>query len=195
MVKTKINKKPKPNNNNKQQHNVKKNGKKSDISEFRAQLDALGLKIIEVTADRNCFFWFVYMLLSNLLNTKLLKVIILGWLGEGFENDRGDCLGHVSKRLTLGLKCNLEEVEDSLKNGQIEFQKRALYFIEQTRLVQGARHFMGWKVYVDSVVGAFLTQNTSDKSSFTYMSLSSKYRNKNTLKDLENNNHTKHALD
>ncbi|PWA50994.1 Ovarian tumor, otubain [Artemisia annua] len=56
MVKTKINKKSKPNNNNKQQHNGKKNGKKSDISEFRAQLDALGLKIIEVTADGNCFF-------------------------------------------------------------------------------------------------------------------------------------------
>ncbi|PWA79644.1 Ovarian tumor, otubain [Artemisia annua] len=74
MVKTKINKKPKPNNNNKQQHNGKKNGNKSDISEFRAQLDALGLKIIEVTADGNCFFRFVYMLLSNLLNTKLLKV-------------------------------------------------------------------------------------------------------------------------
>nr|GEW14898.1 OTU domain-containing protein 3 isoform X1 [Tanacetum cinerariifolium] len=57
MVKTKINKKSKPNNNNKQHHNNgKKNGKKSDITEFRAQLDALGLKIIEVTADGNCFF-------------------------------------------------------------------------------------------------------------------------------------------
>lgn len=31
-------------------------GKQGDISAFRAQLDALGLKIIEVTADGNCFF-------------------------------------------------------------------------------------------------------------------------------------------
>lgn len=51
MVKTKI-KKSKPNKH----PNTKKNGKQSDISEFRAQLDALGLKIIEVTADGNCFF-------------------------------------------------------------------------------------------------------------------------------------------
>lgn len=38
---------------------TKKNSKQSDISEFRAQLDVLGLKIIEVTADGNCFFRFV----------------------------------------------------------------------------------------------------------------------------------------
>ncbi|KAK3143409.1 hypothetical protein QOZ80_4AG0299960 [Eleusine coracana subsp. coracana] len=35
---------------------VKKMGKKADMTEFRAQLDSLGLKIIEVTADGNCFF-------------------------------------------------------------------------------------------------------------------------------------------
>ncbi|KAA8531677.1 hypothetical protein F0562_006606 [Nyssa sinensis] len=40
---------------NKQCH-IKKHGKQADISEFRAQLDALGLKIIQVTADGNCFF-------------------------------------------------------------------------------------------------------------------------------------------
>ncbi|XP_049345693.1 OVARIAN TUMOR DOMAIN-containing deubiquitinating enzyme 7 isoform X2 [Solanum verrucosum] len=40
---------------NKQSH-AKKHGKQTDISEFRAQLDALGLKIIQVTADGNCFF-------------------------------------------------------------------------------------------------------------------------------------------
>ncbi|XP_009788517.1 OVARIAN TUMOR DOMAIN-containing deubiquitinating enzyme 7 isoform X1 [Nicotiana sylvestris] len=40
---------------NKQSH-AKKHGKQADISEFRAQLDALGLKIIQVTADGNCFF-------------------------------------------------------------------------------------------------------------------------------------------
>ncbi|KAG8043880.1 hypothetical protein GUJ93_ZPchr0458g22816 [Zizania palustris] len=34
----------------------KKFGKKADMTEFRAQLDSLGLKIIEVTADGNCFF-------------------------------------------------------------------------------------------------------------------------------------------
>lgn len=28
----------------------------TDISQFRGQLDGLGLKIIQVTADGNCFF-------------------------------------------------------------------------------------------------------------------------------------------
>ncbi|XVF61206.1 hypothetical protein PTKIN_Ptkin08bG0111500 [Pterospermum kingtungense] len=53
MVKTRQQKsKPK-----KQQHpHVKKQGKQADISQFRAQLDALGLQIIQVTADGNCFF-------------------------------------------------------------------------------------------------------------------------------------------
>ncbi|XP_055825620.1 OVARIAN TUMOR DOMAIN-containing deubiquitinating enzyme 7 isoform X1 [Solanum dulcamara] len=51
MAKTK-HQKSKP---NKQSHS-KKHGKQADISEFRAQLDALGLKIIQVTADGNCFF-------------------------------------------------------------------------------------------------------------------------------------------
>ncbi|KAL8204305.1 hypothetical protein R6Q57_009928, partial [Mikania cordata] len=35
---------------------TKNNGKQYEISEFRAQHDALDLKIIEVTADGNCFF-------------------------------------------------------------------------------------------------------------------------------------------
>ncbi|KAL6651832.1 hypothetical protein ACP70R_010757 [Stipagrostis hirtigluma subsp. patula] len=35
---------------------AKKFGKKADMTEFRAQLDSLGLKIVEVTADGNCFF-------------------------------------------------------------------------------------------------------------------------------------------
>ncbi|CAN6250601.1 unnamed protein product [Urochloa humidicola] len=34
----------------------KKVGKKADMTEFRAQLDSLGLKIVEVNADGNCFF-------------------------------------------------------------------------------------------------------------------------------------------
>ncbi|XP_019183593.1 PREDICTED: OTU domain-containing protein 3 isoform X3 [Ipomoea nil] len=52
MAKTR-NQKSKPNN---KQNHIKKHGKQADISEFRAQLDALGLKIIQVTADGNCFF-------------------------------------------------------------------------------------------------------------------------------------------
>jgi len=35
---------------------VKKLGKQADTSQFRTQLDALGLRIVEVTADGNCFF-------------------------------------------------------------------------------------------------------------------------------------------
>lgn len=51
MVKTKQ-QKSKP----KKTPHVKKQGKQANIVQFRAQLDALGLKIIEVTADGNCFF-------------------------------------------------------------------------------------------------------------------------------------------
>lgn len=40
----------------KQRDAVKKIGKKADMSEFRAQLDSIGVKIVEVTADGNCFF-------------------------------------------------------------------------------------------------------------------------------------------
>ncbi|KAK7338506.1 hypothetical protein VNO77_19118 [Canavalia gladiata] len=35
---------------------VKKQVKQVDASQFRTQLDALGLHIIEVTTDENCFF-------------------------------------------------------------------------------------------------------------------------------------------
>ncbi|CAN4093741.1 unnamed protein product [Withania somnifera] len=38
------------------QFHAKKHGKQADISELRAQVDALGLKIIQVTSDGNCFF-------------------------------------------------------------------------------------------------------------------------------------------
>ncbi|KAK2448893.1 Cysteine proteinases superfamily protein [Trifolium repens] len=34
----------------------KKQGKQDDTAQFRTQLDALGLRIVEVTADGNCFF-------------------------------------------------------------------------------------------------------------------------------------------
>ncbi|PWA81476.1 protein ROS1 [Artemisia annua] len=68
-----------------------------------------------------------------------------------------------------GLKCNAKEekeVKDWLKKEQLKFERRASYFIKQTRLVQGERPFMGWKgSVVNSVVGTFLTHNTSNKSS------------------------------
>ncbi|KAG4115187.1 hypothetical protein ERO13_D12G070700v2 [Gossypium hirsutum] len=52
MVKTRQQKsKPKPKKQQQQHPQVKKQGKQADIS-----LDALGLKIIKVTADGNCFF-------------------------------------------------------------------------------------------------------------------------------------------
>ncbi|MQL83915.1 hypothetical protein Taro_016413 [Colocasia esculenta] len=40
----------------KQQTALKKHGKQADISQFRSQLDGLGLKIVQVTPDGNCFF-------------------------------------------------------------------------------------------------------------------------------------------
>ncbi|CAM0901637.1 unnamed protein product [Alopecurus aequalis] len=45
-------------NKPKQRDAVKKVGKKADMTEFRAQLDSIGVKIVEVTADGNCFFRF-----------------------------------------------------------------------------------------------------------------------------------------
>ncbi|XP_073144937.1 OVARIAN TUMOR DOMAIN-containing deubiquitinating enzyme 7 isoform X3 [Henckelia pumila] len=42
-------------NSNKLSHR-KKRGRETDISELRAELDGLGLKIIQVTPDGNCFF-------------------------------------------------------------------------------------------------------------------------------------------
>ncbi|CAM8912331.1 unnamed protein product [Rhodiola kirilowii] len=40
----------------KKQPSSRKKGERRDIAEFRGQLDALGLKFVEVTADGNCFF-------------------------------------------------------------------------------------------------------------------------------------------
>ncbi|KAG6421672.1 hypothetical protein SASPL_118229 [Salvia splendens] len=48
--------KPKPRKPAKQTHSKKRGVKQNDVSELRDQLDALGLKIIQVTADGNCFF-------------------------------------------------------------------------------------------------------------------------------------------
>ncbi|KAM0942738.1 putative ubiquitinyl hydrolase 1 [Dioscorea sansibarensis] len=47
----------KPQSKRKQSHGaVKKQGKEADLSQFRSQLDALGLKIVQITADGNCLF-------------------------------------------------------------------------------------------------------------------------------------------
>ncbi|XP_052724780.1 OVARIAN TUMOR DOMAIN-containing deubiquitinating enzyme 7 isoform X7 [Vigna angularis] len=54
MVKPKLQKKL--SQKKQQQPQVKKLGKRADTSQFRTQLDALGLRIVEVTADGNCFF-------------------------------------------------------------------------------------------------------------------------------------------
>ncbi|OVA15869.1 Ovarian tumor [Macleaya cordata] len=53
MVQPKKHQKSKP---RKQQPHVKKHGKQTNITEFGSQLDTLGLKIVQVTADGNCFF-------------------------------------------------------------------------------------------------------------------------------------------
>ncbi|KAF8016160.1 hypothetical protein BT93_H1621 [Corymbia citriodora subsp. variegata] len=42
--------------NAKKRPHLKKQGKQADNTQFRAQLDAPGLKIVQVTADGNCFF-------------------------------------------------------------------------------------------------------------------------------------------
>ncbi|KAK4584682.1 hypothetical protein RGQ29_022415 [Quercus rubra] len=49
-------KKKQHNSKPKKQPHVKKQGKPTDLSQFRAQLDVLDLKIVHVTADGNCFF-------------------------------------------------------------------------------------------------------------------------------------------
>ncbi|KAH0856715.1 hypothetical protein HID58_084976 [Brassica napus] len=57
MAKAKQQKSSKPKKQPRQvEKKKKKEGNDCDLSQFRAQLDALGLKIIQVTADGNCFF-------------------------------------------------------------------------------------------------------------------------------------------
>lgn len=53
---------------------VKKQGKPTDLSQFRAQLDALGLKIVHVTADGNCFFRSV-LICAIYIEILLLKIL------------------------------------------------------------------------------------------------------------------------
>ncbi|XP_027346979.1 OTU domain-containing protein 3 isoform X2 [Abrus precatorius] len=55
MVKPKQQKKL-PQKKQQQHPQIKKLGKLADSSQFRTQLDALGLRIVDVTADGNCFF-------------------------------------------------------------------------------------------------------------------------------------------
>ncbi|KAJ9540357.1 hypothetical protein OSB04_026863 [Centaurea solstitialis] len=66
--------------------------------------------------------------------------------------------------------------EEAKKEEEL-FRQRALSFIASMRYVQGNRCFMGWKgSVVDSIVGAFLSQNTSDQMSSTaFMCLAAKY--------------------
>lgn len=47
---------PKKSKTKKPQAGKKKHGTKGDLIQFRAQLDVLGLRIVRVTADGNCFF-------------------------------------------------------------------------------------------------------------------------------------------
>ncbi|XP_039127663.1 OVARIAN TUMOR DOMAIN-containing deubiquitinating enzyme 7-like [Dioscorea cayenensis subsp. rotundata] len=49
-------KKPQPEKKQSNVAAVKKKGKEVDLPQFRPQLNALGLKIIQITADGNCFF-------------------------------------------------------------------------------------------------------------------------------------------
>ncbi|PWA99576.1 protein ROS1 [Artemisia annua] len=95
------------------------------------------------------------------------------------------------------LQCIEKEEREWMKSEQVLFRERALSFIRSISLVQGNRPFMGWKgSVVDSVVGVFLAQNTSDKtSSSIFMSLAAKYPNKSTIKDPKNDSRTEHALD
>ncbi|XP_075652820.1 OVARIAN TUMOR DOMAIN-containing deubiquitinating enzyme 7 isoform X2 [Castanea sativa] len=99
MVKTKQhNSKPK-----KQPH-VKKQGKPTDLSQFRAQLDALGLKIVHVTADGNCFFRALAdQLEGNEEEHKKYRGMVVEyimnmsprWYIRNFD-ERGACMVHLS---------------------------------------------------------------------------------------------------
>jgi len=52
----------------------KKLGKKADMTEFRAQLDSLGLKIVEVNADGNCFFRFKIRLILLIVHVPVVLI-------------------------------------------------------------------------------------------------------------------------
>ncbi|CAL5197722.1 unnamed protein product [Lathyrus oleraceus] len=56
MAKPKQQKKPPQKKQQNPQPQNKNQGKQDDTSQFRTQVDALGLRIVEVTADGNCFF-------------------------------------------------------------------------------------------------------------------------------------------
>ncbi|KAF5179026.1 Otu domain-containing protein [Thalictrum thalictroides] len=51
-----VRKQQKPKSKKKPQGNNKRHGKSTDMGEFCSQLDILGLKIVQVTSDGNCFF-------------------------------------------------------------------------------------------------------------------------------------------
>lgn len=75
---------------------------------------------------------------------------------------------------------NTDDPEDKERHWEMErhiFKERAQNFIICMRQVQGDRQFSQWKgSVVDSVVGAFLTQNVSDHlSSSAFISLASRF--------------------
>ncbi|CAN6543471.1 unnamed protein product [Malus baccata var. baccata] len=72
---------------------------------------------------------------------------------------------------------NIKDKEEWWEEETKLFCKRANSFIACMNQVQGNRHFSAWRgSVVDSVVGAFLTQNAKDQSSSSaFMSLAAKY--------------------
>ncbi|KAJ4748195.1 demeter-like protein 3 [Rhynchospora pubera] len=69
------------------------------------------------------------------------------------------------------------EREENWRQQRENFRKMALRFIDKMKLIQGNRCFSEWKgSVVDSVVGAFLTQNVSDHlSSSAFISLCARF--------------------
>ncbi|XP_002986643.2 protein ROS1 [Selaginella moellendorffii] len=89
-----------------------------------------------------------------------------------------------STRVWKLLMANEGESDETTKNWEKERQdmkQKALCFIEKMHLIQGNRKFSKWKgSVVDSVIGAFLTQNVSDHlSSSAFMAMASRFPVKN----------------
>ena len=59
---------------------MKKLGKKADMWEFRAQVDSVGIKIVEVTMDGNRFFRFRTIFLSWILVDFFVHGVLLLWM-------------------------------------------------------------------------------------------------------------------
>ncbi|XP_056166228.1 transcriptional activator DEMETER-like [Syzygium oleosum] len=91
----------------------------------------------------------------------------------------------------FGSECAEKEIERDIDKKRYweeerkRFHEQTLSFVTKMRRVQGDRCFMEWKgSVVDSVVGAFLTQNVSDKnSSSSFIALAAKFPNRKMQKD------------